>query len=185
MKKAKQVASWHDIPDKLFNKFERMVYALQDRIIPRDCDGDTPIQVLVCNRLKYEPIHWFLVPNESTYDGNGQKIKLTETEEDKLDMERERWLMANLSMAHSAIEQHFKLKHYRIQKRLEERKPLRSQIKNACLLCRKGMGFKPFVPPLDPAYPSSIHENGENCKAFVQRRKLWYEEKGKNKHVRG
>jgi hypothetical protein len=183
-KKAKRVVSWDDIPAKLFEKFEEMVYALRDRTIPRDGDDDTPVQIMVCNRLKYEPIHWFPVPNESTYNRKGDRIKLTEDQQDELDMERERMLAANLSTAAAALEQHFKLKQFRMQKRLEKKKPLLLQIKNACMLCEEGVGFEPPTSSLgsqDPTYPSYNHINGDSCKAFALRRQLWYDEKQKGK----
>jgi hypothetical protein len=65
-----------------------------------------------------------------------------------------------------------------MHKRLEKRKPLQVQIKNACVLCEEGVGFEPPTSSLgsqDPTYPSYNHINGDSCKAFALRRQLWYD----------
>jgi hypothetical protein len=43
MAKAKSVSSWGDIDPKVFKAFEKKVFALREQMIPRDCDGDSPI----------------------------------------------------------------------------------------------------------------------------------------------
>jgi len=67
MAKAKRVENWGDIPVETFQAFYKAVEKLQSEMIPTDGDGDSPIQMLIVNRLDSEAINHFPVPRHEIY----------------------------------------------------------------------------------------------------------------------
>src|SRR5271154_2604721 len=105
MAKAKQVGSWGDIPQKTFEDFYTAVEKLREDMIPRDCDGDSPIEVLIVNRMVQESISYIPVSRNEVYSYITHGfLKCHPDMQQQLDDETERDLTANVSMAASALE---------------------------------------------------------------------------------
>jgi len=121
--KAKQVYSWGDIPQKTFKEFEAAVEKLREEMIPRDCDGDSPIEVLIVNRMTYEPINYLAVPRNEVYSYITHGfLKVHPDVQQELDDETERGLTANVAMAANALERYMRLKQFH-HRDAQEKKP--------------------------------------------------------------
>ena len=123
MAKAKQVYSWGDIPEKTFEAFYAAVEKLREEMIPRDCDGDSPIEVLIVNRMVQEPINYIAVSRNQIYSYiTHDFLRVHPDKQQELDDETERDLTSNVSMASSALERYMRIKqhHNRTER---ERKP--------------------------------------------------------------
>jgi len=54
--------SWRDVSDKEVIDFIEAVYALQEKMVPVDCDSDYAVEVRIVDRRKFEPDHFALQP---------------------------------------------------------------------------------------------------------------------------
>lgn len=181
---SKRVNSWHDIPDKTINDFVKMVERLRKKMIPRDSDNDSAVEVTIIDRRKYESFHYQPIPYSHDIG------KLPPDKQEELEEEIERWLTCNLSMASDALDRWLKMRSYRQQRRRLLRQPLEVQIAAACVHCRNNVGFKdgdealaqaPGMAKRDPFKPSPTvdHLNGKHCDAWRLRVNLYYQKKGK------
>ena len=58
----KRVSSWDCIQDETMNAFYTAMLNLMGDMLPKDADGDYPIDIEIIDRRKYNPSHWFDVP---------------------------------------------------------------------------------------------------------------------------
>jgi len=58
----KQVNSWSEVTDKEIEVIWGRISQLKAEITPVDCDGDPVIEIIMIDRRKYEPMHYFPVP---------------------------------------------------------------------------------------------------------------------------
>jgi hypothetical protein len=106
-KKAKQVESWGDIDPKVFAEFEKRVEALREEMIPRDCDNDSPIQVVIVNKMTHSLSAYPVPRNEVySYDFHGY-LKFHPDTQLAMDVETERWLSGNASAAADELRRYF------------------------------------------------------------------------------
>jgi len=113
MAKAKSVGSWHDIPDETIDQFAKAIEKLRDEIIPRDCDGDSAVQIVIVDRRKYSHL-----PYEPIEYSHVLEKLAGEDAEDRKDW-NERMLLMNFKIASDDLERHLEWQRYRRQ---EERK---------------------------------------------------------------
>lgn len=100
MAKAKQVYSWGDIPQATFEAFYKAVVKLRKEMIPRDCDGDHPIDILIVNRMEQEPINYVAVPRDEVYSYvTHEYLEVHPDRQQEMTDETERALTANVHMA--------------------------------------------------------------------------------------
>lgn len=59
---SKQVYSWDEVTDDQIAAFHIAIERLKSCMLPKDCDGHFPVQVLVVDRRRYGPMHWQPVP---------------------------------------------------------------------------------------------------------------------------
>jgi hypothetical protein len=172
VKRAKQVNSWSDVDPKVIKKFEEAVEKLLVAMVPVDCDGDSPLRVIIVNRMTHA-CPFIPVPLIDDRVPVGD-------ERQELEEEAEKWLSCNLSVATDMLDKHLRLKRFFQQEAREKRKPLEVQITNACSACSKGI---PCLPPsfvnreFPEGYPGRQHEGGIDCQAFELRRALWREKR--------
>lgn len=86
------------LEQKKLAAFVEKVYALAEKTFDKDEDGDLPVNVLVVDRTRYYPHHWFDIP----YD---HKAHTTEEKDEIV-----RLCMINVRMATEALERAFKLR---------------------------------------------------------------------------
>lgn len=186
MAKAKQVGSWGDIPQKTFEAFYAAVLKLHEQMIPRDCDGDSPIEVLVVNRMTHESISYIPVPRNEIYSYITHGfLEVHPDKQQELDDETERELSNNVHMAANALDRYMsrKLMHNRAER--EQKRPLIDRIKDACALCKGKVGFESAekngiyknTREKYPDYPARFHatpdSSSHECGAFDLRRAEW------------
>lgn len=187
--KAKQVNSWGDIPQEKFEAFYEAVAKLREEMVPRDCDNDHPLELIIVNRMTHEPLNYLAVPRSEiySYETHGY-LRVHPDKQRELEMETERALTANVSMAASALERYQSLKYIHYRNDSERARPLADRIKEACPLCKKKVGFENH--PHDfyaktrenyPTFPLKYHvgaapDSNYECKAFYLRRALWESE---------
>lgn len=181
MAKAKQVGSWGDIPQEQFEAFYKAVAKLREDMIPRDVDGDHPIDIEIVNRMTHEPLNYIPVPRDEVYSyvTHGY-LKVHPDKQEEMTDETERALTANVSMATSALDRHMRLKQHKNWSKREANRPFAVRIREACPLCVKKVGFADHANDGYkntrehwPSYPFMRHDNGEECKAFDLRRAEW------------
>jgi hypothetical protein len=181
MAKAKQVQSWGDIPQATFEAFYKAVMKLREDMIPRDGDGDHPIDIQIVNRMTHEPLNYVAVPRDEVYSyvTHGY-LKVHPDKQQEMTDETEQALNANIHMAADALDRHMRLKqHQNWQERVAKR-PIADRIKEACPLCKKKAGFTNDTHDFYghtrekyPDFPFKFHNDGEECKAFDLRRLQW------------
>jgi hypothetical protein len=179
-RKAKQVANWGEIDPKVFAEFEKRVEALRDEMIPRDYDNDSPIKVVIVNKMKYELAAVPVPRNEVySYEKHGY-LQFRPDKQREMDNETERWLGYNLESATGALEQYFRMRNLDFQrdkdKAEQAARPIDKRIADACTLCADNVGFLPKKPRRDGSESrgvSYMHDNGtENgiyCRAYELR----------------
>jgi hypothetical protein len=182
MAKAKSVSSWGDIDPKVFKAFEKKVFALREQMIPRDCDGDSPIEIIIVDKRTHSISARPVPRNEVySYDKRGF-LKFRPDKQRELDNETERWMGYNVSVATKEIEHYFDMRNHefwrdkeaREKAAVEAKKPLKQRINEACEYCAKGTPFqlvrrdgRTDVPPYmhDLGEPSNSNGGGY-CKAY-------------------
>ena len=182
MAKAKQVSSWGDIPQKTFEAFFAKVEKLREEMIPRDCDGDSPIEVLIVNRMTHLPISYFPVPRNDVYSyiTHGY-LEVHPDRQQELTDETERELSNNVHMAGEALDHHMRMKLFKNAQEREHKRPVVDRIKEACASCKRKIGFDPdhnndsykVTRAKYPDYPSKYHSDGLECGAFRLHRWVW------------
>jgi hypothetical protein len=182
MAKAKQVGSWGDIPQETLNAFYAAVEKLREEMIPRDCDGDHPIDVLIVNRMTHQSISYFAVPRDEVYSyATHGYLEVHPDKQQEMTDDTERALVGNVHMASEALERHMRLKQMHNEDRREKSRPFAERIKEACEFCKKRVGFDPnnkgdFYTKTRESYPDFpfvFHSNGERCDAHDVRRAEW------------
>ena len=116
MTKAKQVGSWHDIPDQTIDAFTKAVAKLRDEMIPRDCDGDSAVQIVLVDRRKYENLDYELVEYSHILD------KMTGKKGEERKDWNERMLLLNFKVASNDLERYLDLQRRRRQEEREKGK---------------------------------------------------------------
>ena len=58
----RQVYGWDEVTDQEIIEFMWAVDQLEEKMLPIDADGDSPVNIHVIDRRKYEPMHWQEVP---------------------------------------------------------------------------------------------------------------------------
>lgn len=174
MAKAKQVYSWGDIPQEKFEAFYKAVEKLREEMIPRDCDGDHPIDMVIVNRMTHEPINYLAVPRSEVYSYVTHGfIKAHPDKQQEMEDATESALTANLHMATEALDRHMRLKIMHHQNERRDRRPFNVRINEACKFCKQKIGFDPdnkgdfFVKTRAewPGFPLVFHTNGQRCEA--------------------
>ena len=181
MAKAKQVQSWGDIPQEQFEAFYKAVAKLREDMIPRDGDGDHPIDLEVVNRMTHEPLNYIPVPRDEVYSYITHNfVQVHPDKQEEMTDATERALTDNVAMATSALERHMRIKQHRNWSKREANRPFSVRINEACPLCKKKVGFADHAEDFYkntrehwPTYPFNHHDNGEVCKAFDLRRAEW------------
>lgn len=176
---ARQVYSWGDIPGEAFEAFYKAVEKLRRDMIPRDCDGDSPIDILIVNRMTHEPIACVGVPRDEVYSyaTHGYLAVHPDRQQEMTD-ETERALAANVHMAAEALQRHMNLKQHRNSEERQSKRPFGVRIREACWHCKSRIGFDPgnkgdfFEKTRErwPDFPAVFHSNGERCGAHDLRR---------------
>jgi len=182
MAKAKQVSSWGDIPQEVFEAFSQAVETLHGSMIPRDCDGDSPIEVLIVNKMTHEGIGYFPVPRNQvySYETHGY-LEVHPDKQQELDDATERELTNNVHAAGEALNRYMQLKQHHHWAERERKRPFADRIKEACVSCKRKIGFDPDhkddfygrTREKHPDYPAKYHSDGLECKAFELRRIVW------------
>ena len=117
MTKAKQVGSWHDLPDETIDQFCKAVEKLRTEMIPRDCDGDSAVQVVIVDRRKYNHLSYEPIEYSHVLD------KLEGEDGDERRDWNERMLLMNFKIASDDLERYHELQRRRRQdKRLKAKK---------------------------------------------------------------
>jgi len=116
MTKAKQVGSWHDIPDQTIDAFTKAVAKLRDEMIPRDCDGDSAVQIVLVDRRKYEYLDYEPVEYSHILD------KMTGKKGEERKDWNERMLLLNFKVASNDLERYLDLQRRRRQEEREKGK---------------------------------------------------------------
>jgi hypothetical protein len=182
MAKAKQVGSFGDIPQETFEAFYKAVEKLREEMIPRDCDGDSPIEVLIVNRMTHDPINYFAVPRNEVYSYiTHDYLEVHPDMQQELDDETERALSDNVHMAANALDRYTRLKLMHNMDAREKKRPLYDRIIDACEGCKKGVGFESAdkngiyktTREKYPDYPARLHTGDLTCGAFDLRRAEW------------
>ncbi|KKL93484.1 hypothetical protein LCGC14_1874250 [marine sediment metagenome] len=91
------VDSWDEVTDEEMEAFHAAVYALETKMLPVDCDGDPPVNIIFVDRRKYWPLHYYPVIYNHDH---------------KEDDKQEEALLDNLGMAVEAL-QKFRYHHRR------------------------------------------------------------------------
>jgi hypothetical protein len=180
MAKPKRVENWGDIPAETFQKFYDAVEKLRDEIIPRDTEGDSPIDMLIVNRMTHDSISYFPVPRHEIYSYRTHGYLETHPDKEiELRDETERALSINVKMAADDLDQYMRIKYHQHRVVRERARPIDERIKDACKFCAKGVKFN-SEHPADfgtrtrakyPDYPFAYHVGDDDrCKAFELRR---------------
>jgi hypothetical protein len=197
MAKAKQVRSWGDIPQETFEAFYKAVAKLREDMVPRDADGDHPIDIQIVNRMTHEPLGYIPVPRAEVYSyATHGFLEVHPDRLSEMEDETERALTANIAMATEALDRYMRLKQHRNWKKREANRPFAVRIREACLLCATKVGFAdhehdPYgktrekYPDFPLMYHSHVVETKEapltydmalaaaTCRAFDLRRAEW------------
>lgn len=180
MAKAKRVQSWGDIDPKVFEQFYAAVEKLRDEMIPRDCDNDSPIEVLIINRMTHLPITEWAVPRAEIYSYKTHGY--LDIHPDKLadmQIETERVLSFNMKHAAEAFNHHVDMKYFHHQRDREHARPVDERIVEKCQLCAQKVEFDPTndkdfaserLTKKYPDYPARYHVKDQECKAYELRR---------------
>lgn len=177
MAKAKRVESWGDIDPKVFEEFYAAVEKLREEMIPRDCDNDSPIEVLIVNRLTHQGIGYFPVPRHEVYSyvTHGY-LEVHPEKQRELEVATERELSNNVHMAANALDQYMRIKQHHEYRDQENRRPLNDRIREKCELCKKKVefdtanvgdfGYNRFHEKY-PDYPARYHVGSKDpCRAY-------------------
>jgi hypothetical protein len=176
MAKAKKVHDWSEIPQETFTAFNEAVEKLRDEMIPRDAEGDSPIQILVVNRMTHQGINFAPVPRHEVYSYiTHNYLDMHPDKAEELEDETEIALSFNIHMAADALDQHMRMKQHRNYTTREAGKPIEERIKARCKFCAKGVKFNPNhsgdfyenIRAKYPDYPYPYHTGGDDkCGAF-------------------
>jgi hypothetical protein len=180
MSKAKRVGSWGDIPLDTFEKFAEAVEKLRDEMIPRDCDGDSPIKVVIVNKMTHtlsaEP-----VPRNEIYSyiTHGY-LEVSPEKQLELDHETELWLGHNVRAAAEEVDRHFESRRREWYDLQRDREPIAERIAKTCKHCKANIAFGPnegdFYTKTRkkyPDFPFVYHQNNERCEAHKLRVWEW------------
>jgi hypothetical protein len=101
----KSVRNWSDVTDKEIQAFVEKVYALRDKMLPDDCDGDPVIQIEFIDRRKERSGYFRALPYDHK-DWEGYK----------------RAVFSNAANAMKEVEQFFRLEEFHEKEEGKERK---------------------------------------------------------------
>lgn len=180
MGKARRVESWSNIDPKVFEEFYAAVEKLREEMIPRDCDNDSPIEVLIVNRMTHQGIGYFPVPRHEVYSyiTHGY-LEVHPEKQRELEVATERELSNNVHMAAGALDQYMRIKQHHEYRDQENRRPLNERIREKCVLCQKKVKFDlghvhdfalTRLLVKYPDYPARYHVENQECKAYDLRR---------------
>lgn len=85
----RQVEKWSDVTDREIEAIRGRVSLLRVDMIPVDSDGDPVVDIILIDRRKLEPMHYFPVPYR-----------------DQNEQGHEEALLSNLDLALSALQRH-------------------------------------------------------------------------------
>ena len=71
--KRRYVGSWHEVTDKEMEAFYAATQTLQAKMLPVDCDGDSPVNIIFVDRRKYWPLHYYPVIYNHDRRENGKQ----------------------------------------------------------------------------------------------------------------
>lgn len=182
MAKAKRVESWGDIPNETFEAFYKAVEKLREEMIPRDGDNDSPIEVMIVNRMTHAPIGCEPVPRAEAYSyiTHGY-LEIHPDRLAEMTDETERALTFNVKVAADALDRHMSIKqHYNYVER-QSKRPAKVRINEACEHCKNKVAFDPEnkgdfyknTRAKNPDYPYAYHVGDGRCTAFEIHRAEW------------
>lgn len=125
MPKAKRVDNWGEIAPQVFTAFQKAVEKLREEMIPRDGDGDSPVEVLIVNRMTHQPVTQVPVPRQEIYSyvTHGY-LELHPDKQRALEYETERALSFNVHSAAESLEQYMRTKHYNHEYNVKQQESL-------------------------------------------------------------
>ena len=112
MAMAKEVEDWGQIDPEVFDKFAEAVEKLREKMIPRDCDGTSPIDVHIVNRMTHTMTAMPVPKREIySYDIHGH-VRFRPDIQAEMNLETLKWLIHNVAIVSRALDNYYSLVSY-------------------------------------------------------------------------